>query len=95
MSATSSLVGIAPSITPVIPAPPGIDYNFVNPDSQRAAIIVTAALMISFTTFFVGLRLYINATVNRVLKADDCKTASVLQMHVSTDWKQTYALLQQ
>ncbi|KAL8765465.1 MAG: hypothetical protein Q9194_006559 [Teloschistes cf. exilis] len=59
------------TIVPGIEPPNGQRSNFVNPPSQRGLILAVATLAITFSTFFVIIRIYTRHFVTRKLWWDD------------------------
>lgn len=64
--------GIDLSKIPMAPPPPGINSNFVNPESLATPAIVIGVSMLVMTAFVVIVRLFSNYHAARGLGWDDC-----------------------
>jgi hypothetical protein len=51
--------------------PPGVVPNFVNPESLAGGIVATAAVMLTWSSIFVAVRIWMNW---RNFKLVDCKS---------------------
>ncbi len=59
--------------TPVLPPPPGVKSNFVDPPSQGPIAIWTTSILIAVALFFYLNRMYIKARLMKSWTWDDCK----------------------
>lgn len=58
-------------MTPLMPPPPGLQSNFVNPDDQGVIYIVVGSIGMAFAMIFVSLRFYAKTWVLRSIGWDD------------------------
>lgn len=58
---------------PLVPPPPGVKSNFVNPPSTGNSVTITASIFLGFQIIFYGLRMYTRAFVAHKFRWDDCK----------------------
>jgi hypothetical protein len=56
----------------VVPPPPGVTPNFVNPPSTGYKIIIATVVTWALATFSLCLRLYVKLRIVRMIKLDDC-----------------------
>lgn len=56
-----------------VPAPPGLNANFVNPPDHTKQLLVQHIICITLATIAVGVRLFTRAAITRNLGWDDCK----------------------
>lgn len=66
-------------IVGVIPPPPGLEANFVNPPSQMTGNIILHSVCLSLVTLTVAVRLYTRKHINRGLSVDDCKSLAAVR----------------
>ncbi len=57
----------------VIPPPPGVTPNFINPPSLQHIILITNIILSLVSAVFVILRLYTTGFIIRSVGIDDCK----------------------
>lgn len=63
--------------TPLIPPPPGVTPNFVNPESRADSFVIGTAICTSFLLPIVLMRLYLRLWINRSFAVDDGQLSSV------------------
>ncbi|PVH98525.1 hypothetical protein DM02DRAFT_630149 [Periconia macrospinosa] len=59
------------AVVGAVPPPPGITANFVNPPSRAHALLICNAVLLSFSTLFMGLRLYTCRFIMRHVRVED------------------------
>jgi hypothetical protein len=57
----------------VIPPPPGVTPNYINPPSLQHVILITNVIFSFVSALFVTLRLYTIGFITRSVGIDDCK----------------------
>jgi hypothetical protein len=65
-------MGNSTKIIPVLPPPPGVQSNWVNPENQKDAMIATHTICLFFVTLCVCIRLYTRRFIAGKLGLDDC-----------------------
>lgn len=61
-----------PDTVGVVPPPPGVTPNFVNPPSTGYKVIITTVVTWALATFVLCLRVYVKLGIIRKIKIDDC-----------------------
>jgi hypothetical protein len=56
----------------VVPPPPGVTPNFVNPPSTGYRVIITTVCTWALATFVLCIRLYVKLRIIRIVRFDDC-----------------------
>jgi hypothetical protein len=56
----------------VVPPPPGVTPNFVNPPSTGYRVIITTVSTWALATFILCIRLYVKLRIIRIVRFDDC-----------------------
>jgi hypothetical protein len=56
----------------VVPPPPGVTPNFVNPPSTGYKVIITTVFTWALATLILCIRLYVKLRIIRMVKFDDC-----------------------
>lgn len=67
----------------VIPPPPGVSPNFIDPPSLQHVVLITNIIFIFVSALFVTLRLYTTGIITRSVGIDDCKCIDLSQIAVS------------
>jgi hypothetical protein len=57
----------------VIPPPPGVTPNFIDPVSKAHVVIITVIVVTSISAFSTGIRHYTALFITRHVRIDDCK----------------------
>lgn len=60
---------------PLLPPPPGVTPNFVNPESRCSVLIIVSTICLALLLLFVTLRLYSRIWIARAFGLDDGKDA--------------------
>lgn len=59
------------------PPPPGVELNFVNPETESARGHVSMTLCIVIGTVFLLLRLFVKVSITKLWGWDDCKCIEI------------------
>ncbi len=59
----------------VLPPPPGVRPNFVDPPSYETAIIALESVFLTLTLVAVGVRIFVRSQVTKIWGWDDCESS--------------------
>lgn len=61
------------STIPAVPPPPGVLFDFNNPDNYKSENIIMHSIILSIITIMVAIRLYTRGVMKKSMGIDDCE----------------------